>query len=123
MAGSEPIPRRTIPFQACLACGSTWFREATFHQWPTTSSAGGELMTMMPMTMLVCLCGTPVPPSWGGIRGGRTRNVEMAQFHDSLDQVKDVLATRHREAVKQQADLGVRRQQASPGRYFRTTNS
>ena len=29
--------------------------------------------------------------------------MEMAQFHRSLERVKDVLASRHREAVKQQA--------------------
>jgi hypothetical protein len=59
MAGSERIPRRSIPFQTCPACGSTWFREATFHQWPAASSAGAMPMTLMPQTMLVCLCGTP----------------------------------------------------------------
>ena len=67
MAESERIPRRTLPVQTCLACGSTWFREATFHQWPAASSAGAKPMTSMLQTMLVCLCGTPVPPRWGGI--------------------------------------------------------
>ena len=84
MSGSERMPRRSIPFQTCLACGSTWFREATFHQWPAASSVGAMPMTpIMPQTMLVCLCGTPVPPSWGGVRGGKTANVEMAQFHEA----------------------------------------
>jgi nucleoid DNA-binding protein len=111
MAGSERIPRRSIPLRTCLACGSTWFREATFHQWPAASSAGAMPMTLMPQTMLVCLCGTPVQPSWGGIRGGRTANVESAQFYDSLERVKDVLASRHREAVKQKAvEVAARRQ-------------
>ena len=104
MAGSERIPSRSIPFQTCLACGSTWFREATFYQWPSASSTDAMPMTpitKMPQTMLLCLCGTPVQPSWGGIRGGRTANVESAQFYDSLERVKDVLASRHREAVQQ----------------------
>ena len=60
-------------------------------------------MTWMPQTMLVCLCGTPVLPKLEGIRGGRTVNVELDQFHQSLDRVQDVLASRHREAVKQKA--------------------
>ena len=60
-------------------------------------------MTWMPQTMLVCLCGTPVLPKLGGIRGGKTVNVELDQFHQSLDRVQDVLASRHREAVKQKA--------------------
>jgi nucleoid DNA-binding protein len=68
-------------------------------------------MTYMPQTMLVCLCGTPVLPKLGGIRGGRTVNVELDQFHQSLDRVQDVLASRHREAVKQQAvEVSARRQ-------------
>jgi hypothetical protein len=114
MAGSERIPRRGFPFQTCLACGSTWFREATFHQWSAASSAGAmpiTPITKMPQTMLVCLCGTPVQPSWGGIRGGRTANVELVQFYDSLERVKDVLASRHREAVQQKLEeVAVRRQ-------------
>jgi nucleoid DNA-binding protein len=103
MAESERIPRRDPPVQTCPACGSTWFREATFYQWPAASSAGAKPMTSMLQTILVCLCGTPVPSRWGGIRGGKIPNVEMAQFQESLERVKDVLATRHREAVKQQA--------------------
>ena len=103
MAGSERAPRRNLPVQTCLACGSTWFREAIFHQWPATSSAGRDPMTWMPQTMLVCLCGTPVPPNWSGVRAGRIPNVELAQYHQSLERVKDVLANRHREAVIQNA--------------------
>jgi nucleoid DNA-binding protein len=112
MPGSERIPRRSIPIQTCLACGSTWFREATFHQWPVASSAGVMPMTFMAQTMLVCLCGTPVPPRWGGVRGGRTPNVELSQFHRSLEQAKDVLASRQRKAVKQNAVEGSARRQS-----------
>ena len=34
---AERIPRRPLPVQTCPACGSTWFREVTFHQWPAAS--------------------------------------------------------------------------------------
>jgi nucleoid DNA-binding protein len=109
-ARSGRIPRGTIPLQTCPACGSTWFREATFHQWPESSAA--RSLTMMPQTMLVCFCGTPAAPRLGGIRGGRTPNKEVNEFVRSLDRAKEILASRHREAVKQQAaDLGARRQQ------------
>ena len=104
MAGSERIPRRSFPFQTCLACGSTWFREATFHQWPAASSAGVMPMTLMPQTMLVCLCGTPVAPRFAGVHGGKTANVEVVQFHQSLERVKNALSSRHREAVQQKVE-------------------
>ena len=60
-------------------------------------------MSLMPQTMLVCLCGTPVAPQLGGIRGGRTPNVEMVQFLRSLDQVKEAMASQHRDVVKEEA--------------------
>ena len=42
---------------------------------------------------------------------GKEPNVETSQFHKSLERVKDVLASRHREAVKQQVvEVAARRQ-------------
>jgi nucleoid DNA-binding protein len=68
-------------------------------------------MTLMLQTMLVCLCGKPVLPKLGGIRGGRTPNVELAQFYQSLDLVQDALPSRHGETVKQKAaEVAARRQ-------------
>jgi Bacterial DNA-binding protein len=111
MEESERMPRRSIPLQTCLACGSTWFREATFYQWPSASSTDAMPITLMRQTMLVCLCGTPVQPSWSWVRGGRAADVELVQFHQSLERVKDVLASRHREAVQQKVEeVGARRQ-------------
>ena len=60
-------------------------------------------MTFMPQTILVCLCGTPVAPRLGGVRGGRTPNLELSQFVESLDQAQKVLDKRRREKVKQKA--------------------
>ena len=46
------------------------------------------------------------------MRGGETPNREVTQFVRSLDRAKEILSSRHRDAVKQQAaDLGARRQQ------------
>jgi nucleoid DNA-binding protein len=68
-------------------------------------------MTWMLQTMLVCLCGTTVVPKLGGVRWGRTPNVEAAQFYQSLDLVQDALASRYPEPVKlKAAEVAARRQ-------------
>jgi hypothetical protein len=69
-------------------------------------------MTFMPQTMLVCICGTPVAPKWGGVRAGHTPNAEVVRFVASLDQAQAALANPQREAVRQQVlNLGAPRQQ------------
>jgi nucleoid DNA-binding protein len=95
-------PSRSIPLQTCAACGSTWFREATFYQ-RQDSSAGETPTTLMLQTILVCLCGAPVPPRLGGGRGGWTPNLELSQFLKSLKRAQKVLDECRREEVKQQA--------------------
>ena len=51
--------------------------------WPTWPNLVGQL-TQGPVTLLVCLCGTPLRPEIGGARGGRTPNLELAQLLDGL---------------------------------------
>lgn len=73
----------------CPSCGSTWFREETFNQYraETYSSPGGELevISEMPQTLRVCLCGAPLPPNVGGaLHGGITPSANMDSFGKSL---------------------------------------
>jgi nucleoid DNA-binding protein len=83
---------KQLPIKTCPACGGSWFREATLHvYW----SKGNPYMTLeayranvMPMTVLICLCGTPFRQPLGGIRGGRTPNAEITKFMRSFDAVE-----------------------------------
>ena len=81
-----------LPINTCPACGGSWFREVTLHmRWkrkdlfllPVLSDASS-----MPMTVLVCLCGTPLRPQLGGVRGGHTPNAEINDFFRSFDKVE-----------------------------------
>ena len=82
---------KKLPLKTCEACGGTWFREVNldrFRPWNEGSAWGFEdpraCITGMPMTVVVCLCGTPFRPRVGGVRGGHTPNVEINQFFESL---------------------------------------
>jgi hypothetical protein len=77
-----------IPITACAACGGTWFREKTFYAFVPERQ---ELLTLawecepgrvsrMPMTILVCLCGTRLRPRMGGLRGGYTPTRSWRSF-------------------------------------------
>jgi nucleoid DNA-binding protein len=85
---------REIPLKTCPACGGDWFREADYYRFlreervnsicPTWPNMVGQL-SMAPMTLLVCLCGTPLRPEIGGVRGGYTSNRELMQFLGGLE--------------------------------------
>jgi nucleoid DNA-binding protein len=47
------------------------------------------------MTVRVCLCGTPLDPEIGGLRGGRTPNCELNRFRESLATAKKQLKENH----------------------------
>jgi hypothetical protein len=74
----------------CPSCGSTWFREETFNQYRKetySSRAGGDLevISEMPQTLRVCLCGRPLSPNIGGAgHGGATPSEQMTSFKLSL---------------------------------------
>jgi len=84
---------REIPLKTCPACGGDWFREADYYEffreesvgssWPTWPDLVGQI-SPGPMSLAVCLCGTPLKPEIGGVRGGRTANLELAKLLDSL---------------------------------------
>jgi nucleoid DNA-binding protein len=90
-AKQNPV-KKTLPTKTCLACGGTWFREVILNQYPPedqerlTLASGREVrpISMMPMTVAVCLCGTPFRPPIGGVRGGHTPNRAINQFHESF---------------------------------------
>ena len=64
------------------------FREA----WPLLV---GQLSSAT-MTLLVCLCGSPLTPDVGGLRGGPTFNSELVALLASLRKVLDRLEDLHR---------------------------
>ena len=82
----------------CPACGGDWFRQADPYEflreetlgyfWPTWPDLVGQLSTGV-MTLLVCLCGSPLTPRIGGVRGGDTFNQELTALLDSLRKVLD----------------------------------
>ena len=84
---------RDMPLNTCPTCGGNWFREADYYEflreeslglsWPTWPELVGQI-SMAPMPLLVCLCGAPRYPSLGGIRGGRTSNLQLVQLLNSL---------------------------------------
>ena len=86
--------------KVCPACGGDWFREADYHQflreeslgsmWPTWPALVGQLSKGI-MTLLVCLCGSPLPPQTGGVRGGYLFNSELVALLASLRNVLDRL--------------------------------
>ena len=62
----------------CSACGGEWFREADYYPfrpekdlvtWPGWPELIGRA-SVARMTVGVCLCGTPLDPLIGGLRGG-----------------------------------------------------
>ncbi len=92
LSASERMARLTNQMNqpaACEKCGSTWFAELTFNQYSGgmySSAPGGDLrvISTMPQAIRVCLCGHPVSPNIGGIRGGRQPNAELGSFSVSL---------------------------------------
>jgi hypothetical protein len=88
----------------CLACGGEWFREASHFAFFPVESLGSFWDTWpvltgqdsyIPMTVLVCLCGTPLDPEIVGLRGGRTPNRELNRFLESLAKAKKQLKENH----------------------------
>ena len=70
----------------CPHCGSSWFSEVTFHKYSSTAYPSSELEAkeFMPQSIRVCLCGWPCKPS-PQVRAGRTPNMEIKSFLDSID--------------------------------------
>jgi hypothetical protein len=104
---NSPINRmREIPLKTCPDCGGDWFREADYYRfareetvglfWPTGPDLVGQL-SLAPMPLLVCLCGAPLKPEIGGVRGGRTANLELLFFLDSLENCHAWLKDHHDE--------------------------
>jgi hypothetical protein len=72
----------------CPECNSTWFAELTYNQYSDMTygaGAGSDLrvISIMPQTIRVCLCGHPFTPNISGIRG-RVATAEMDSFKISL---------------------------------------
>src|SRR5580700_7426440 len=93
---TEPRPR--VPLKVCPACGGDWFREADYYEflreeslgpfWPTWPRLVGQL-SRGAMTLLVCLCGSPLAPEISGVLGNF--NTELLALLASLRKVLDRL--------------------------------
>jgi nucleoid DNA-binding protein len=67
-----------------------FFREERLgSSWPTWPVLVGQI-TMGAKPLRVCLCGTPLTPETGGIRGGRTYDVEVSRLMASLEQGQEL---------------------------------
>jgi nucleoid DNA-binding protein len=84
----DEISRRGL--QKCAACGSTWFREEVFSELPPAWRRLKPLEPWMPngITVLVCICGQPVPPVLQGVHG-RTTARNIGRLQDSLKQTEE----------------------------------
>ena len=90
--GKPPLAR--IPLRTCLVCGGNWFREGDFYEflreeavgsfWPTWPELVGQ-KSPGPMTLGICLCGSPWTPLLGGVRWGRTPNQLVHNLMKSLE--------------------------------------
>jgi hypothetical protein len=83
----------------CPECGSTWFTEMTYNQYSDMAygaGAGADLrvISIMPQTIRVCLCGHPFTPNVSGIRG-RVASAEMDAFKVSLAKAHSSRKTRN----------------------------
>jgi len=83
----------------CPECGSTWFTEMTYNQYSDMAygaGAGADLrvISIMPQTIRVCLCGHPFTPNVSGIRG-RVASSEMDAFKVSLAKAHSARKTRN----------------------------
>jgi hypothetical protein len=98
---------RAIPLKICSACGGSWFREADFYKfrreetvgliwlgWPKLKLVGQD--SLGAMTLLVCLCGSPLRPSISGLKdGGRELKSNLAQLLENLESCHARLKERH----------------------------
>ena len=92
-----------VLLRTCPACQGTWFREATLYEFGRGPyGAEPEQVSHMPMTVLICLCGTPLRPLVGGVRGGRTPNRELLQFRGNLERAERYRESRHNLSRHQQ---------------------
>ena len=100
MANPARESRPGWPLKVCPACGGDWFREADYYRflreetlrgsWPTWPVLVGQLGRGA-MTLLVCLCGSPLAPDIGGVRGGRAFNTELIALLASLQKAREGL--------------------------------
>jgi hypothetical protein len=82
-------PPANRPVKSCRVCGGTWFQEVVVQEFKPSGVRGVPApISHMPLTLLVCLCGTPFRPTLGGVRGGRTPIGEIVSFFDSFANVE-----------------------------------
>src|SRR5436305_6238598 len=103
---NSPRARTPVwPLNICPACGGDWFRQADYYQFRREETLGSswetwpdlvEQLSIGPMGLLICLCGSPLRSSIGGVRGGRTPNSEVSQFMNDCQRAKQLLREAHK---------------------------
>lgn len=90
---------------ACDVCGSTWLFEISLQQYRPgySAGAGGDLQPVSeaPQVVRMCPCGNVIPPTIGGVKGGRTPNSILDSLIAALRNAKAKSA----EVQQQIADL------------------
>ena len=82
---------KALPVQVCRACGGTLFMEAALHSFPDEASAARrgqpDSISVIPLSILICLCGTPLRPQVGGLHTGQIQ-AELDRFFASFDSLQ-----------------------------------
>jgi nucleoid DNA-binding protein len=99
---TPPTSGRRLPVDTCAACGGVYFRLVNVHAFETKARElvrglgyEDQHVSIMPMTLLICLCGAPLQPNIGGVRGGPTANHEISQLVESFDHAARQVEARH----------------------------
>lgn len=71
-----------------MVCGGDWFREGDFYE--VHCDEAERRISKGPLTVGICLCGSPWKPSIGGLRGGKTPNTLVTHFVESQDEARKV---------------------------------
>src|ERR1017187_4104694 len=121
----NPAPERRPrgPLNVCLACGGEWFRQGNSYEFQREETLSyfqetwpllvGRLSKGI-MTLLVCLCGSPLTPKIGGVRGGHTFNSELTALLASL---RKILVRLEDIGTARPVLAGLANQPASPEAY------
>ncbi len=78
---NQNLKNRSLPVRKCPVCGGTYFREIEIR---LESLPEGSIPLQIPMWVLECLCGALQTPDIGGLRWGKTPNLLLVHFMESL---------------------------------------
>ena len=88
---NSPGRQKRIPLRTCPACGSSWFCKSS----PERYSCTGEQISKVHVELLVCLCGTPLEPEFGGVAPSATVARELDALEGSFQAAAAAIAAGH----------------------------